>query len=48
VERLRARVAESPEPAMQPARPAPVTLSHKHSMSLIGRIRMARKLRRES
>ena len=42
VDRLRARVAESTPPPVAPKPP-----SHKHSMSLIGRIRRRRKERRE-
>jgi hypothetical protein len=42
VDRLRARVAEGAEP---PPPPAPRT-THKHSKSLIGRVRTRRKQRR--
>jgi hypothetical protein len=44
VERLRARVAEQAELTAPPARKPP---THKHSQSLIRRLRIARKQRRE-
>jgi hypothetical protein len=44
VQRLRARVEEHAPPAAQPR---PQRISHKHSMSAIGRMRLRLRLRRE-
>jgi hypothetical protein len=44
VERLRARVSEGAQPTPGPPARSPL---HKHSMSLIARVRRARKQRRQ-
>ncbi|HWJ49963.1 MAG TPA: hypothetical protein VNR42_03025, partial [Solirubrobacteraceae bacterium] len=48
VERLRERAQAVPELQPEPVAPKVVRPSHKHSMSLIGRLRMRRKQRRGS
>jgi chromosome segregation ATPase len=48
VERLRARAQDTVSPVQPPPGPAPVVQSaHKHTRSLIGRLRLRRKQRRE-
>jgi hypothetical protein len=47
VERLRARVEQQEQPVAEVAAPIAARPSHKHSMSLIGRGRLALRRRRE-